>query len=502
MNKLLILPLSILLCGCGSDNDQEEPTPTLPTTPTVAQIDLDLTAIIQANGLVGDAFVNRDTPDISSDIAQLGKHLFFSKSLSGDRDTACVTCHHPMLGGGDNLSLAIGVGAELQDLLGEGRLHSSAAMNFDGGPTVPRNSPSTFNLGGWDKVIFNDGRVESIGKTANEMGSDGLGIRTPHSDFGIADTTAGLNLAHAQARFPITSDEEMKGFNHTDKDDDDIRQYLASRIGGYGEAANELTMPEFWLEKFKVAFKQPNASAEQLITEQNIAFALGEYELSQVFVNNPWRQYVGGDATALTEPAKRGAKLFYQSVEDGGANCASCHSGDFFTDEQFHNIAAPQFGHGKGHGDFGRDDFGRSGATGDEAHKYQFRTPTLLNVAQTGPWMHTGAYTDLRTSVKHSLNPQLGIDSYDSSQLTQTGITNLDDVSLYGSYASSNANFQGTAIDLSDEQIDDLMAFLQALTDPCVVDRECMAPWIAVNDATQDPNGDQLNAVDQNGDPL
>ncbi|MDG1120904.1 MAG: cytochrome-c peroxidase, partial [Glaciecola sp.] len=42
---------------------------------------------------------------------QLGQQLFFSKSLSMNNDVACVSCHHPMLGGGDGLSLSVGVNA-------------------------------------------------------------------------------------------------------------------------------------------------------------------------------------------------------------------------------------------------------------------------------------------------------------------------------------------------------------------------------------------------------
>ena len=45
-----------------------------------------------------------------------------------------------------------------------------------------------------------------------------------------------------------------------------------------------------------------------------------------------------------------------------------------------------------------------------------------------------------------------------------------------------------------------LIAFLQALTDPCVLDRACLAPWIP--DPSEAPDGNQLNAVDVNGNPL
>jgi len=497
MRNIYYIFLAILLSACNSDENPEQ----LPED-QISSLDTTLSELIETNGLTGNHFTERDIPDVNSNIVQLGKHLFFSKSLGGDRDSACVSCHHPMLGGGDNLSLPIGVEAELPDLIGEGRIHDANALTYDGGPTVPRNAPTTFNIGGWDQFIFHDGRLESMGKTPGKNGNDGLGIRTPDSSFGIADPNAGSTLTQAQARFPVTSNEEMKGFNHLTKSNQQIRDYLAQRVGGYGEAETELNDHSFWLDKFKEAFNQPNASAEQLITEQNISFAIGQYELSQVFVNNPWSTYVAGDTAALTDSAKRGAILFYQSIEDGGANCVSCHSGDFFTDEDFHNIATPQIGHGKGDGASGHEDFGRYRETGLDSDKFAFRTPTLLNVANTGPWMHAGSFDQLINTVKHSVNAQQSIDSYHNIVLNQQGIQNLETAATFAQKAIDSESFEGGALDLDEQNIDDLVEFLNALSDPCVTDRECMMPWLLVDDEGQDPNGDQVIAIDQHGEAL
>ncbi|GAA6173765.1 hypothetical protein NBRC116592_34350 [Colwellia sp. KU-HH00111] len=489
--------LACLLSACNSDKNVD-PLTQEPEN----NIDSQLSEIISTNGLTGDHFNGRDIPDVNSNIVQLGKHLFFSKSLGGDRDSACVSCHHPMLGGGDNLSLPIGANALSPDLLGIGRVHDTSAPNFDGGPTVPRNAPTTFNIGGWDKFMFHDGRVESMGKTVGKNGNDGLGIRTPDSLLGIADPKAGSSLTHAQARFPVTSNEEMKGFNHLTKTNQQIRDYLAQRIGGYGEAETELSDHNFWLDKFKEAFQQPNASAEQLITEQNISFAIAQYELSQVFINNPWSDYIQGDTDALTDSAKRGAILFYSSEEQGGANCVSCHSGDFFTDEEFHNIATPQLGHGKGDGDSGHEDFGRYRETQVQADKFAFRTPTLLNVANTGPWMHSGAFTTLVDTVKHSVNAKESIQNFHNIAMEQPGMQNIDMAATYATAAFDNVNFEGGNLQLSQQSIDDLVAFLHALSDPCVTDRACMKPWLLEDDEAQDPNGDQVNAIDQSGETI
>lgn len=466
-------------------------------------LDTDLRHLIQANGLQADAFANRQVPSIQSPIAQLGMRLFFSKSLGGDRDTACASCHHPLLGGGDTLSLPIGVGAEQPDLLGSGRLHASYSIGYNGGPTIPRNAPTTFNTICWDNHIFHDGRLMSLGKTRDFNGNDGLGIHTPDVSVPEADPLAGSNLIMAQARFPTGSSEEMKGFQHEDKDNQQMRDYLAQRLGGYGEGQGELVDTGYWLRQFQTAFGQSNADAETLITEQNIAFALGEYERSQLFVDTPWSHYVQGEEYAITESAKRGALLFFRPYTLGGANCVMCHQGDFFTDEQFHNLAMPQVGLGKTEEGSG-EDFGRYHATANEADRYAFRTPSLLNVTATGPWTHAGAYTSLEAVIRHHLDPETAVHNYDYAQLTQVGIQNLDQLTTNTQKALDKLNADRAAgkpviqpVSLSDDDIQDLIAFLRSLTDPCVEDSECLAPWIPDPLENADPNGDQLNAMFQ-----
>jgi len=490
-----LLGINISACGSGSSND---------TASNNSIMDTSLRHIISKHNLTGDALKNRTLPKIESAKAQLGMRLFFSKALSGDRDTACVTCHHPTLGGGDNLSLPIGVGAEIPNLLGEGRLHSSAATHHDAGPTVPRNAPTTFNIAAWDKVLFHDGRAESLGKTPLLNGNDGLGIRTPDVAFGIADPRSGNNLAMAQARFPVTSPEEMKGFNHNDKNNQGIRDYLASRLGNYGAGTGELSDSSYWLTQFQTVFNDPIGTAEVLITEQNISLLIGEYERSQSFSNTSWKQYIKGNNQAISKDAKQGALIFFQTKAEGGANCASCHSGDLFSDEDFHNIAMPQIGRGKGDTQNSTSDFGRFRETGNEDDKYAFRTPSLLNVEMTGPWSHAGAYTSLRTVVKHHLNPEMAIANYDFSQLSQIGIQNLDKLSTNTQVAWAKLSLDRLLgrnviekVALSNQQINHVIAFLKTLTDPCVKDRACLSQWIPP--MNEDPNGDQLDAVDASG---
>lgn len=477
----------LLLSSCGGNDSS-----------LAVDADADsLLSLVGEAGMTGDPTTGRILPSIDDPKAQLGKKLFFTKGLGGNDDSACVTCHHPSLGGGDDLSLSIGVNAETPDLLGPGRFHDSAkaladgASEYDGGPTVPRNAPTTFNLAMWDQVLFHDGRVESLGKTPGANGDDGSGIRTPDSAFGVADPDAGDTLAAAQSRFPVTSPEEMRGFTNLPGSNDAVRTALSAKLTGDVDWGNE----------FAAVY-----GGDPTITYDKIAESIGEYERSQVFVSSPWKAFVGGDKNAISESAKRGGILFFSSIEDGGANCISCHSGDFFTDENFHVLATPQIGRGKGddNGTLTNDDFGRERETADVADRYKFRTPSLLNVEVTGPWGHAGGYTSLENMVRHMLNPEEAIANYDFSQLNPTiqaadMLTNtqfaLDQLELNRTSNVAGVHRNAT---FSEDDVTDLVEFLKTLTDPCVKDRDCLAPWIPDASDTN-PDGLRLNAIDNSG---
>ncbi|NOQ16471.1 MAG: cytochrome-c peroxidase [Methyloprofundus sp.] len=466
------------------------------------KLDRVLKHIINVESLTGNPLLTRTVPSIDSPQAQLGMDLFFSKTLGGDGDSACVACHHPSLGGGDNLALPVGVEADEPDLLGVGRTNDNALNNDEGGPPVPRNAPTTFNVVAWDKFQFHDGRVESLDNIPGENGAGAAGIRTPDSAFGVADPLAGNNLVQAQARFPVTSNEEMKGFNHTGYTNQTIRDLLADRLAGYADDDYQLVDLQHWLGKFRVAFADPDGQADTLITEQNISLAISEYERSQAFVNTPWKNYIEGNKQALSVAAKKGAILFYTSTENGGAGCSSCHAGDFFTDESFHNLAMPQIGPGKGDGADGSKDFGRARETGLEQDKFAFRTPSLINVEVTGPWSHAGAYSSLEAVVKHHLNAADAIATYDTTQLTQAAIRHVGKMTENTEEALDAASFELQTVNLGNMQVGFLVEFLKALTDPCTQNRECLGQWIPDGESRNDPNGDQLNAVDQYGNLL
>ncbi len=124
------------------------------------------------------------------DVIDLGRSLFFDAELSGNRDIACASCHHPSLASGDARSLPAGTGGE-----GLGPDRSQPADRN----VVPRNSPEIFHRGNseWTSMFW-DSRVSQQG----QQFSSPAGANLP-PDL--------RNVLAVQAMFPVTSRDEMRG---------------------------------------------------------------------------------------------------------------------------------------------------------------------------------------------------------------------------------------------------------------------------------------------------
>jgi len=182
------------------------------------------------------------------------------------------------------------------------------------------------------------------------------------------------------------------------------------------------------------------------------------------FANSPFDRYLAGDSDALNKAQKRGVLVFY-----GKARCYECHSGNLLTDMKYHNIGAPQIGPGVP--EVAPLDLGRGGITNKPEDKFKFRTAPLRNVALTGPWMHSGAYTTLEAAVRHHLNPKESLRNYDPSQLDPQYQDMVHNKEIIEAGVSSTVDgVVANPINLSDQEFSDLMEFLQSLTDPKALD--------------------------------
>jgi cytochrome c peroxidase len=230
------------------------------------------------------------------------------------------------------------------------------------------------------------------------------------------------------------------------------------------------------VELFTAAFPDQVAAAGD-IRYVHAANAISAYE-AQVFRfdNSPFDQYLRGDHLVLTARQKRGMKLFY-----GKAGCAGCHSGALQTDHEFHAIAMPQVGPGKGDGLAGREDFGRERVTGQARDRFRFRTPSLRNLPLTAPYGHAGTYASVESVVRHHLNPTESLYDYDLEQLLLPSRADLDDTDrLVAENSQAVAAIAGanelSAMQLKEEELRELLAFLGALVDPAALDLRTTVP--------------------------
>lgn len=534
--------------GIAIDTDDGLGTP----INTVDPVDVHAQVLIEEQGYTGDPTTGRELPNINDDMAQLGKALFYSKRLSGEYDTACASCHHPVLGGGDNLSWPIGYDAVdvfhnfSSNTLGSGRYFNGSDSNeLAGYPVIGRNAPTIFNIGLLDRGLFWDSRIESENIVAGKRGAD-AGIITPDSvNFNTADNNIpeGATLANAQSRFPTVNHNEMRGDEVlTDNSNQAYRDMLAQRFEGNTE----------WEAMFNAAFGDTDVNFDR------IAEALAAFEESMVFVNNPWKEYVaalkgesGANIDVMTTDEKIGAVLFMTAGDEGGAACSQCHSGDAFTDEEFHAIGLGQVGPGNGDSSsfppVTNSDFGRSIISGDVGDTYHFRTSPLLNITETGPYMHNGALSNLHQVMDvygnpgGAMNDLLGISTIlnanarfneqgNADYCELTSVTDIMDktgetceqvydnmnpdafdntrILFRQTFDETVSNSPAPEIDINTEQSDKVIDFLGTLTDPCVKDRACLQPWIYdVSNWTEHPDyNDNPNLIligeEKNGNKL
>lgn len=127
------------------------------------------------------------------------------------------------------------------------------------------------------------------------------------------------------------------------------------------------------------------------ITIDHVAKAIATFERCVMSGNSPYDRYKAGDETAMNPEQVRGMKLFF-----GRAACDACHLGFNFSDESFVNI-------GIGYDPTTRKfaDVGRAQISGKEADTGAFKTPTLREIAGTGPYMHDGSLATLDEVVAH-----------------------------------------------------------------------------------------------------
>ena len=148
------------------------------------------------------------------------------------------------------------------------------------------------------------------------------------------------------------------------------------------------------LEKDSAFAKEFKAVYPDGFTEKNITDAIAMFESTLVTVDSDFDLFLKGDENAMSENAKKGYKLF----KDMG--CAVCHSGRNLGGQTFEymGLKADYF---KERGNVGKiNDKGLVSFTKDERDTHKFKTPTLRNVSLTAPYFHDGSTSNLKEAVE------------------------------------------------------------------------------------------------------
>lgn len=173
-----------------------------------------------------------------------------------------------------------------------------------------------------------------------------------------------------QAKGPIANPIEM-GHAH------DLCEKCIGAIAGYRT-------------RFKEVFGDEKVSIDR------IAQSIATFERTVLSGNSPYDKFKAGDKSALSDSQQRGMDIFFSN----NARCDSCHEGINFTNGKYANVGIGA--------EKPEPDLGRFAVTKQEEDRGAFKTPTLREIAHTGPYMHDGGMKTLEEVVDHYSNGGIG----------------------------------------------------------------------------------------------
>jgi cytochrome c peroxidase len=266
----------------------------------------------------------------------LGRLLFWDPILSGSKDVACATCHHPEFGYAENLDISIGVNG-----VGLSEHRRFASPNTI--PFVKRNSQTILNT-----AFSGIDQKNSYDPAKAPMFWD---IRV----FSL----------ETQALQPIKTLEEMRGNAYPES-------------AALGTVVARLNAIAEYRALFQKAFGPASpARNDGAVTADNVGLALAAFERSLIANNSPFDRYMRGDRNAMTAAQTAGMRSFER------VGCVNCHNGPMFSDYKLHVLSVP-------------DNAKLPASDGGASDTYAFRTASLRNLAFTAPYMHSGVFTTLR----------------------------------------------------------------------------------------------------------
>jgi len=338
---------------------------------------------------------------------ELGKRLFHETGIGtagkieGTTGTfSCASCHFAGAGFQAGRFQGIGEGGMGFGLNGEGRVVNTL-FPMDSIDVQPLRTPTAMNTAYQEAMLWN-----------GQFGATGINAGTE------ANWTPGTPIAINELGYEGLEVQAIAGLK-------------VHRL----DTENDLCV-EMYGPLFAAAF--PDFPADQQVSRETAGLAIAAYERTIMANQAPFQRWLKGNSNAMNEQQKRGALVFFQE-----ANCATCHNGPALNNMNFHaygmndldanvesvfNIPAQ---------DGSR--LGRGGFTKNEADNYKFKTPQLYNLANSPFYGHGGTFRSIREVVEYKNNGTAENDNVPTTQLAS----------------------EFTPQNLSEDQIDDLVAFLE-----------------------------------------
>ena len=346
-------------------------------------------------------------------------------------------------------------------------LHAAPPLGLPSVP-IPADNPQTPEKIALGERLFNDKRFSATGEIGCVSCHDpkrgfadtpkpvSTGIRAL---AGTRNAPTVLNAAYLTSQFWDGREPTLEAQS--------LRPFVNPVEGGlenHQPILDVIRSDPDYITQFQAVFGVPS----EQITMDHVAMAIASFERTLIAGDSPFdRFYFGGDRSAMTEQQLRGLGVFMVQ-----GRCVSCHSIEqdhaLFTDNRFHNIGvginrvqddvpalAAKFLQAKSAGadvdvevltDPRSSELGRFAVAEDIDTIGAFKTPTLRNVAVTAPYMHDGSLATLEEVIEH----------YDNGGVLDPETTPV------------NAFLSGgiRPLGLTQQQEEDLIAFLHALTSP------------------------------------
>lgn len=222
--------------------------------------------------------------------------------------------------------------------------------------------------GGMDNKSFSVGISQEI-----------LPVNTPttlNSVFNFRQTWDGrADSLESQAALPIEAKMEM--------------------AGTWPEIIEKLTHDQHYESTFIKTYGPDG------ISKASITNALAEFERSLITPNSRFDQFLRGNDNVISADEQQGYILFKKF------GCASCHQGVNVGGNMYERMGLIR-DYFADRGNITERDYGRYNVTGREAHRFQFKVPSLRNIALTAPYFHDGSAETLNDAVATMAKYQLG----------------------------------------------------------------------------------------------